>query len=84
MTRGGRAPALDDVAVEAGDAQLGEAHAELLLDALGAAAEVADARRAARRTAARDRRGRAAVVAAQRHAGAWKTSGRWQSGQIWT
>ena len=62
----GRAAALDDVAIEPRDAQLGEAHAELLLDALGAAAEVADPRRAAGRAAASDRRRRAAVVASQR------------------
>ena len=62
-----RALALDDVAVEPADAQLREADADLLLDALGAAAQVADARRGARRAAPRERRRRAAVVAAQRH-----------------
>ena len=64
-----RAPALDDVAVEAADAQAREAVADLALDALRAAAEVADPRRAAGRAAGRERRRPAAVVAAQRRPG---------------
>ena len=64
---GRRALALDDVTVEARDAQLREADAQLLLDALGAATEVADARRPAGRAATGHRSRRAAVMAAQRH-----------------
>ena len=64
----GGALALDDVAVEAADAQGREPLPDLALDALRAAAEVPDPRRRARRAAGRDRPGAAAVVAAQRRA----------------
>ena len=64
---GGGAPALDDVAVEPRHAQVGESDAQLLLDALGAASQVADAHRAAGRTASRDGCRGATVVAAQGH-----------------
>src|SRR4029077_2744333 len=56
---------LDDVAIQPADAQPGKPPADLLLHPLGAAAEVADARRTAARAAGRDPRGPAAVVTAQ-------------------
>ena len=65
----GGAAALDDVAVEAPDAQPREPLADLALDAFRAAAEVADPRRGAGRAARRERRRPAAVVAAQRRPG---------------
>ena len=64
-----RAAVLDDVAVEARHAQPGERLADLAFDAFGPAAEIADPRRAARRTARRERRRPAAVVTAQRRPG---------------
>ena len=57
--------ALDDVAIEPADAQLREPLADLALDPLRAAAEVADPRRRAGRAAGGGRPGAAAVVAAQ-------------------
>ena len=57
--------ALDDVAIEPADAEPREAVPDLALEALRAAAEVADPRRAALRAAGRHRPGAAAVVAAQ-------------------
>ena len=65
----GGALALDDVAIEPADPQLRVPLADLALDALGAAAEVADPRRRAGRAARGRRPGAAAVMAAQRGPG---------------
>ena len=59
------AAVLDDVAVEAADAQTREGVADLALDPFRAAAEVADPGRCAGRAARRERRRPPAVVAAQ-------------------
>ena len=81
----GGAAALDDVPVQPADAQVREADADLALDPLRAAAEVADPRRAARRAARRERRRRARSDGSAASSPAWwKTSGRWHSGQTWT
>ena len=61
----GGAPMLDDISIESTDPQRREALADLALDTLRATAEVANPRRAAGRTARRDRRRPAAVVAAE-------------------
>src|SRR6185503_10820740 len=63
-----RALALDDVPIEAADTQRREPLAHLALDALGAAAEVADARGAAARAARRHGPRPSAVVASERAA----------------
>jgi hypothetical protein len=60
---------LYDVAVEPADAQAGEGVADLALDAFRPAAQITDARRAARRTARCERRRPTAVMAAQRRPG---------------
>src|SRR3990172_6786899 len=71
----GGALALDHVAVEPAHPQKGKALGDLALEALGAAAEIADAGGGAGRAARRRRRGRAAVMAAQGHAHGVKDEG---------
>src|SRR4051812_10368993 len=62
----------DDVAIEPTDPQHGISIADLTLDTLGAATEIADPRRATGRAAGRERRRPPAVMAAKRDPGLMK------------